>query len=404
MADIINTCDYKLGPTGAKADTEDNGQELSSPNDPFNNQDGKVELERLYAVHAKTFRFFKGIGGQIISVLNTPNITPKSIEQYLKQVNSLLSVLAKLELSIRMFNMDTFYKTYETKINQIIAYMQNEMIVDDVKIVSCQLFDLLEKSEQAFAKELEDLKRQEEEEGQKRMASEEAKRKAWIIEMVEVEGGTFTMGATPEQGSDCYCPEKPAHQVTLSSFNIGKYPVTQAQWKAVMGKNPSYFEGDNLPVETVSWEDVQIFIRLLNRSNAAAGKKYRLPTEAEWEYAARGGRRSKGYKYSGSDNLNDVAWYEDNSGNTTHPVGAKSPNELGIYDMNGNVWEWCQNRFSIYCSKAQTNPKGPRSLLGGVTRGGSWNCFARNCRVSIRCFSSNKGRNNFRGFRLASDP
>ena len=152
------------------------------------------------------------------------------------------------------------------------------------------------------------------------------------IAMVYVSGGTFTMGATSEQGSDAYDWEKPAHSVTLSGYYIGKYEVTQELWKAVMGSNPSRFKGDNLPVEQVSWDDVQEFLRKLN---AMTGKRYRLPTEAEWEFAARGGNSSRGYKYSGSNSLGSVAWYYDNSGSRTHAVGTKSPNELGIYDMSG---------------------------------------------------------------------
>ena len=158
------------------------------------------------------------------------------------------------------------------------------------------------------------------------------KKSAWgAIEMVFVQGGTFMMGATPEQGGDCHDDEKPAHQVTLSEYSIGKYEVTQGQWKEVMSDNPSYFKGDdNLPVENVSWGDVQEFIRKLNKKT---GESYRLPTEAEWEYAARGGSQSREYKYSGSNNVNDVAWYWDNSEGKTHPVGTKEANELGIYDM-----------------------------------------------------------------------
>ena len=158
-----------------------------------------------------------------------------------------------------------------------------------------------------------------------------------INNMVYVQGGTFMMGATSEQGSDAYDNEKPAHQVTLSSFSIGRYEVTQEEWQAVMGSNPSWFKGPKRPVENVSWDDCQAFIKKLNEMT---GKQFRLPTEAEWEFASRGGIKSQGYKYSGSNNLNSVAWYADNSGNTTHDVGQESPNELGIYDMSGNVWEW----------------------------------------------------------------
>ena len=200
--------------------------------------------------------------------------------------------------------------------------------------------------------------------------------------MVFVAGGTFQMGATSEQGSDVQDDEKPVHSVTLSDFYIGKYEVTQAQWKAVMGSNPSSLTGDdNLPVEHVRWNDVQEFIQKLN---AKTGKTYRLPTEAEWEYAARGGKKSLGYTYAGSNTVGDVAWYEDNSGDKTQPVGQKQPNELGLYDMSGNVWEWCQDWYGDYSSSAQTNPTGPSSGTTRVLRGGSWNCSAWLCRVSLR--------------------
>ena len=217
------------------------------------------------------------------------------------------------------------------------------------------------------------------------------------IEMVWVSGGTFTMGATSEQGSDAYNWEKPAHSVTLSGYYIGKYEVTQAQWKAVMGNNPSSFKGDNLPVERVSWNEVQEFIKKLNQMT---GKSYRLPTEAEWEYAARGGNNSRGYKYSGSNNIGSVAWYNENSGSTTHPVGSKSPNELGIYDMSGNVFEWCQDWYGDYSSSSQRNPKGPASGLGRVYRGGGWSSFAGDCRVSGRNGSSPDNGSSGLGFRL----
>ena len=223
------------------------------------------------------------------------------------------------------------------------------------------------------------------------------------FEMVYVKGGTFTMGATAEQGSDAYDDEKPTHSVTLSDFYIGKYEVTQAQWKAIMGSNPSRWKGDNLPVENVSWNDIQEFITKLN---AQTGKKFRLPTEAEWEYAARGGNKSKGYKYSGSNSISDVAWYGDNSSSKIHPVGQKSPNELGIYDMSGNVWEWCQDWYSssAYSSSSQTNPTGPSSGSSRVLRGGSWNYSAGSCRVSLRYYNTPDYRDFNRGFRLACLP
>ena len=215
--------------------------------------------------------------------------------------------------------------------------------------------------------------------------------------MVYVSGGTFTMGATSEQGSDAHDREKPAHSVTVSGFYICMYEVTQALWKAVMGSNPSNWKGDNLPVETVSWNDCQDFIRKLN---ALTGKNFRLPTEAEWEFAARGGNNSRGYKYAGSNNIGDVAWYDGNSGSKTHVVGTKSPNELGIYDMSGNVWEWCQDWYGNYSSASQTNPTGASSGPDRVLRGGSWSRDAGDCRSSIRRYDG--PRNNYisNGLRL----
>lgn len=226
--------------------------------------------------------------------------------------------------------------------------------------------------------------------------------------MIHVEGGTFTMGATSEQGSDSFdLYEKPAHQVTLSDFSIGETEVTQELWVAVMGNNPSYFTGDgNRPVESVSWDDCQVFITKLNQ---LTGVTFRLPTEAEWEFAARGGNKSEGYKYSGSNTVNDVAWYYDicfvvgkNSPDYgTHRVGLKKANELGLYDMSGNVFEWCQDWFEKYSSSAQTNPTGPSIGTARVERGGSWRASNVGCRVSHRMKNSISARNNDEGFRLA---
>ena len=222
------------------------------------------------------------------------------------------------------------------------------------------------------------------------------------FDMVYVKGGTFSMGATAEQGSDVYDDEKPVHQVTLSDYYIGKYEVTQGLWKAVMGSNPSYYKsGDNYPVEMVSWDEVQDF---LTKLNALTGKHYVLPTEAQWEYAARGGVKSQGYKYSGSNELDDVAWHSGNSGYETHPVGLKSPNELGIYDMSGNVWEWCSDWYGDYSSSSQTNPIGPVNGSDRVIRGGCWGNRARDCRVSIRSFITPDLRSNYIGFRVVLLP
>ena len=217
------------------------------------------------------------------------------------------------------------------------------------------------------------------------------------IDMVRVEAGTFTMGATAEM-EDPYDDERPTHRVTLTNdYYIGKYEVTQALWKAVMGNNPSGFKGDNLPVEMVGWDDCQEFIGKLNR---ITGKKFRLPTEAEWEYAARGGNKSRGYQYSGSNNLSDVAWFLDNSGEMTHAVGTKQPNELGIYDMTGNVWEWCQDWYGAYSSSSQVNPTGANSGSSRMIRGGCWISGARGCRSSYRYDCTPGYRRNGVGLRL----
>ena len=218
------------------------------------------------------------------------------------------------------------------------------------------------------------------------------------FEMVRVEGGTFRMGATSEQGSDAHSDEKPVHSVTLSSYYIGKTEVTQALWQAVMGSNPSFYKGADRPVEYVSWNDCQEFIQKLN---SLTGRNFRLPTEAEWEFACRGGNNSRGYKYSGSNVIDNVAWYWDNSGGKTHPVGTKAPNELGIYDMSGNVWEWCADWYANYTSNSQTNPKGPQSGSRRVGRGGSWNYSARYCRSSIRVRNFPAYRYYYLGLRLA---
>ena len=227
------------------------------------------------------------------------------------------------------------------------------------------------------------------------------------FKMVAVEGGTFTMGATAEQGSDAHTNEEPAHQVSLSSYSIGETEVTQALWIAVMGSNPSYFTGNlQRPVECVSWNDCQTFIY---RLNDLTGKNFRLPTEAEWEYAARGGKLSQGYKYAGSNTIGDVAWYwgsipsqtEGTAGFGTQPVATKAQNELGLYDMSGNVLEWCQDWRGSYSSGAQTNPTGPSTGSLRVLRGGSWFPDAGDCRVSYRGGGSPTITLSFLGLRLA---
>ena len=255
------------------------------------------------------------------------------------------------------------------------------------------------------------------------------------FEMVEVKGGTFTMGS---DDSDAYSWEKPMHRVTVSDFMIGKFEVTQKLWKAVMGSNPSRFKGDNLPVENVSWNDAREFIRKLNQQT---GQNFRLPTEAEWEYAARGGTSMSLYNgekinligANNSPNLDKLAWYGGNCGQNytsyagcdvangydisgwsekqyadskggTHPVGLKQPNAYGLYDMLGNVWEWCQDWYGDYSSGSQTNPTGPSSGSYRVLRGGSWHYGARYCRVSDRSINTPDDRSLNLGFRLVLVP
>ena len=218
------------------------------------------------------------------------------------------------------------------------------------------------------------------------------------LDMVRVEAGTFVMGATPEMKSP-YDDEKPKHRVTLTNdYYIGKYEVTQALWKAVMGDNPSKFKGENLPVEQVSWNDCQIFIGKLNN---ITGKTFRLPTEAEWEYAARGGKKSKGYRFSGSKDPYKVAWYISNSENKSHPIGSRQANELNIYDMSGNVSEWCQDTYSKYEKTSQINPIGASNELNRVIRGGSWIANSWHCHSSDRGAQSPDWSHSSLGFRLA---
>ena len=227
------------------------------------------------------------------------------------------------------------------------------------------------------------------------------------FEMVYVEGGSFDMGATTEQGSDAYDSEYPVHSVTLSDYYIGRCEVTQELWLAVMGSWPgtapsnSYGVGANYPAYYISWNDCQEFVAELNR---LTGRTFRLPTEAEWEYAARGGNKSRHYKYSGSNNIFDVAWHKGNSGDKTHAVGTKTANELGIYDMSGNVYEWCSDWYGSYSAGAQTNPQGPSSGTYRVLRGGSWNYNASYCRVSNRNYNDPDFSFNGLGLRLVLVP
>lgn len=216
--------------------------------------------------------------------------------------------------------------------------------------------------------------------------------------MIRVDGGSFIMGGNIDD-EDSYDHERPRHEVNVSSFLIGETQVTQELWEAVMGNNPSNFKGKNEPVDTVSWHDCQSFVKKLNEKT---GKKFRLPTEAEWEYAARGGRLSKNYTFSGSNDRNEVAWHPGNSEfEAPHEVKTKLPNELGIYDMSGNVLEWVNDWFSEYPSDKQTDPSGPSSGIYKVLRGGSWYNPSSFCRVSFRNYMQPDRKDFNYGFRLA---
>ena len=220
-----------------------------------------------------------------------------------------------------------------------------------------------------------------------------------------VEGCEFLMGDDQSQFDE----EKPAHRVRLSTFYISKYPVTQSQWQAVTGENPAYFKGLNRPVENISWHEAQDYIEKLSKQT---GKQFYLPTEAQWEYAARGGKYSQGYSYSGSDKLKQVAWYEENSNNETHEVGLLLANELGIHDMSGNVWEWCADALSEgYYQACQQqgvieNPPGPdaEASIHRVLRGGSNFHQPQDCRVTYRFGRHPDNRTDRIGFRLCFSP
>ncbi|NCD35416.1 MAG: formylglycine-generating enzyme family protein [Spartobacteria bacterium] len=221
------------------------------------------------------------------------------------------------------------------------------------------------------------------------------------LEMVYVEPGTFMMGSPMSEAGRR--ENEVQHRVTLTKgYWIGKYEVTQEQWGAIMGTNPATFKGAMNPVETVSWDDCKAFIEKLNMRSS--GDTFRLPTEAEWEFAARGGNKSRGTVYSGGNELNAVGWYEGNSGRQAHEVGTKAPNELGIYDMSGNVWEWCSDWYGDYSVLAQVDPDGAKKGSIRVKRGGSWGNYADFCRVASRYHYAPSNSHDGYGFRLARSP
>ncbi len=217
------------------------------------------------------------------------------------------------------------------------------------------------------------------------------------FKMIKVDAGTFMMGCKTGERR-----ERHVHEVSLSSYYIGETQVTQALWLAVMGDNPSDFMGENNPVNRVNWFDCEIF---LNKLNELTHKIFRLPTEAEWEFAAKGGKKSRGYQYAGSDDIEKVAWFDENSNSEVHPVARKKPNELGIYDMSGNVWEWCQDwgDRDYYKQSIDRNPKGPSSGSDRVCRGGGRSSIAGNCRVTYRNFNSPENKRSSIGLRIVID-
>lgn len=311
-----------------------------------------------------------------------------SIKSLQKENDSLKIDNEKLEKSLSDIKMECeeHLKDIDKKDSQLAAYQRELQSIKEKNAELEQERERLISSIHRFN----EAKRQEEMRGSTFTAN------GVSFKMIRVEGGTFTMGATSEQ-ENLFSNEKPTHQVTLSSYSIGETPVTQELWQAVMGSNPSRFEGAQRPVDSVSWNDCQEFIRRLNRM---MNRQFRLPTEAEWEFAARGGKKSKGYQYSGSDNIDEVAWYKNNSSGESHPVKTKKPNELGFYDMSGNVWEWCQDWYDKYNNKSQTNPSGPAGGSYRVIRGSGWFNDAGGCRLSCRRYYT-PGRTGYvLGFRL----
>ena len=238
---------------------------------------------------------------------------------------------------------------------------------------------------------------------------------AWGVnmKMIWVEGGDFLMGCTSEQGGDCGSDEQNVRRVTVDGFYIGMLEVTQSQWEKVVATSiyqqkskadasSTYGVGPDYPMYYVSWDEAMEFCRLLSNKT---GRTYTLPTEAQWEYAARGGNKNEGVKYAGSNMIDAVAWYGSNSANTAHIVGSKRANALGIYDMSGNVWEWCKDWYAdSYVSYDTNNPVGPSSGSGRVRRGGGWSYAASNCRVAGRYYSSPSDRDDYLGFRVVCLP
>ncbi|WP_020535902.1 SUMF1/EgtB/PvdO family nonheme iron enzyme [Lewinella cohaerens] len=327
----------------------------------------------------------------------------KALDNESSDQNTIILLLSRLRRVGRQENVGVIsHKDAATERNRINAAISN--VADDIEEEDLRDDLLMEPSRSQPAPAPPRISEERE-----LIALQEAKMPNAPDGFIYVEGGTFIMGCQEGRDSDCFDWEKPAHKVTLSSFYLSKYQVTQAQWREVMGSDPPelYNKGcDECPVEGVNWNDIQ---RFLQKLNTQTGQSYRLPTEAEWEYAARGGKDSKGYLYSGSNDIGEVAWCKVNAekGNTygskktTRPIGGKRANELGLYDMCGNVWEWCSDWFVEYENFAQQNPCGPKSGVLRITRGGSWDDYSLRCRAAYRTAALPVARGGNIGFRLA---
>jgi len=346
-------------------------------------------MDNLFRKRQGVSKLLFSIIVMFVAVLNACSIEAKSLkkgEVYRSLDGEVIEVISSSELEINNGGKTTVAK-YGFKGDKLRAVIGDEVIY--FEIIKAGLKD--EKSGKVYYSKaaltaLEEKIRKVEEELKLPLEKR----------MVFVKGGCYQMGDTFGDGES---HEKPVHEVCVDDFYIGKYEVTQGQWKTIMGNNPSYFKacGDSCPVEEVSWNDAQTFIQKLNQQT---GKKYRLPTEAEWEYAERSGGKSE--QYSGGNDIDSVAWYDKNSGNKTHPVGTKQPNGLGIYDMSGNVWEWVNDWYDggYYKNSPKDNPKGPGSGTFRVLRGGCWANSARSTRSANRYGGNPDFGDSSYGFRL----
>lgn len=364
---------------------------------------GKTDENKALLAKVKKFRRKVERGGQTVKYWENPDdlkakvlsSIPQAIELQPRigwvRANSVISGDAQKEVE---------------RLQKEIEKYQNE--VKRLEVIVKENDEILKNKDKEYQKEIERLNVQiksleaELKRVKPHLKTETFTVKGVSFKMVHVKGGTFMMGADGGDGG-AFSDEKPAHEVTLSDYWMGETQVTQALWRAVIGWNPSGFKGgQNLPVESVSWEDCQTFIR---RLNDLTGKRFHLPTEAQWEFAARGGSLGKynHYQYAGSNNIFDVAWFEGNSKGKTHPVREHEPNELGLFDMSGNVFEWCNDGYNedYYLNSPTVDPTGPVRTSYRVRRGGSWRSGSRSCRVSYRNYSASTITSSDLGLRLA---